>query len=132
MPEAEINGIKVQAVRVDVVYEGGRIGQLKEGYIECPVWTNFDNGTWEGFLAIQREFSKMKCLTEEELEALAEYCWKYCREWKGSSYMNYWVFLINGKKVVGFSFRGWGGFMSRVRHKMTGVRAKPMDYMEWY
>ena len=154
MPEEVINGVKVRAVRVEEVYEMDtskrfpKPKRLKDGYVKCPVWTSFDNGTWEDFLRVQFEnkkkiLSKMseeerkkwgfeEFLTKEELEALAEYCWKHCRHWTGMDYMNDWVFLINDRKVVGFSFRGWGGFMSRVRHKFTGKRVGRWDYMDWY
>ncbi|WP_456327906.1 hypothetical protein [Archaeoglobus sp.] len=139
MPEEIINGVKIKAVRIEDVFEvehGAvpKVRRPKKGFVVCPVWTSFDNGTWDDFLRVQLEAQK-RCkefLTREELEALAEYCWKHCRHWTGMDYMNEWVFLINNRKVVGFSFRGWGGFMSRVEHKMTGKVADKMDYIKWY
>jgi len=154
MPEEIINGVRVKAVRVEEVFEIEWSGEVpirkktKEGFVWCPVFTGYDNGTWEDFLRVQLE-QKNKILkdtsekerkvwgfedflTEEELKALAEYCWKNCRNWTGMSHMNYWVFLINNKKVVSFGFRGWGNFMSRVRHKITGRKAKKWDFIEWY
>ncbi len=95
---------------------------------DAPIYTNYDNGTWEDFLKINKEFG---CpLTEEELNTLAKFVWENCKNWRGKD-MNNYAFEVNGKYVK-FSWRGWGGFMSRVRHKFTGKIASRRAYLDFY